>query len=233
VNYTVYVIVEDEDEDDNVSAVASVIFLTLKSSPSPDSGILLANYSFDTVWILDTKFNNTFRVYDSATGGNLLGSATAQSSDPLCINLNKQLIDLVSEEDTVYVSLQESGRVESNRTAVTAGPTRIISNSQSWDKNENPYLFKLTITYNGELSYESYKAEDFMLYRVDGTGESCTVVQRDVTPPADNQISLYFSDVTAWSSCTLEYETGGSLKDTTGNSVQSPESLSFNITAPN
>lgn len=101
-------------ESDKVQAAYSA---KLISSEPNAANITVENNAGikDTVKLAGLQSNDVVKVYDSAQGGNLLGSATVSGDS---IEAIVSITQLGVSSGTIYVSLTSTGKTESSRTAV-------------------------------------------------------------------------------------------------------------------
>lgn len=101
-------------ESDKVQAAYSAKLVS--SAPNAANIIVENNAGIkDTVKLSGLQSNDIVKVYDSAQGGNLLGSATVSGDSMEAI---VSITQLGVSSGTIYVSLTSSGKTESSRTAV-------------------------------------------------------------------------------------------------------------------
>lgn len=101
-------------ESDRVQAAYSAKLVS--SAPNAANIIVENNAGIkDTVKLAGLQSNDIVKVYDSAQGGNLLGSATVSGDSMEAI---VSITQLGVSSGTIYVSLTSTGKTESSRTAV-------------------------------------------------------------------------------------------------------------------
>ncbi|WML33742.1 hypothetical protein [Clostridium sp. OS1-26] len=101
-------------ESDRVQAAYSAKLVS--SAPNAANVTVENNAGIkDTVKLVNLQPNDVVKVYDSAQGGNLLGSVTASGDSMEAI---VSITQLGVGSGTIYVSLTSTGKTESSRTAV-------------------------------------------------------------------------------------------------------------------
>lgn len=100
----------------NESASTEATYVAEGKSTAPYSGyIYVTNDVTDTVLVTNLAVGDKVKVYNTSTGGDLLGSATVTSSNgQVTFTISK----LAAEGGKVYVSVTSIGKTESNRTMV-------------------------------------------------------------------------------------------------------------------
>ncbi|SPF37208.1 conserved exported hypothetical protein [Candidatus Desulfosporosinus infrequens] len=142
-----------------LGAGAGSVYISVTSSGKPESGRVQIDYLAesttpnaanitvtnnvgisDTVYVSGLTTGDEVKVYNSASGGSLLGSATVSSNST---QVTVSIAQLGSSAGSVYVSVTSLGRTESNRLKAdyTAEPS-----------SPAPYIGNITVTNNAGIS---------------------------------------------------------------------------------
>lgn len=113
---TVYVSITDESQLESVRVQVYYSAEGKTSSVSADNVVVTNNSGkADTVYVSDLTASDIVKVYDSASGGTLLGSATVGNSDTTA---NISISQLGTDAGSVYISLTNKNKSEGDRVKV-------------------------------------------------------------------------------------------------------------------
>ncbi len=137
---SIYVSITNKGELESDRAKADYL-AEPKAAPIDAGSITITNNAGipDTIRVNYLSLGDTVKVYDSASGGNLLGSATVPSSKT---EVSMTIAQLSKMAGSVYVSLTSKGMLESNRTKVDY-PAEFFSNA--------PYAGNVTVVNNAGM----------------------------------------------------------------------------------
>jgi hypothetical protein len=123
----------------NESALTGASFVAEGKSTTPYSGYIYVNNNVtiaDTILITDLVIGDKVKVYNTPSGGDLLGYATVTSNSG---QVTVSIAQLGRESGSVYVSVTSKGKTESNRTK---------AEYVSEQTTNEPYIGNITVVNN-------------------------------------------------------------------------------------
>jgi hypothetical protein len=133
---------------DSTAPLASDITVTNNPAPTPD-----------TVTVTGLNASDVIKVYDSATGGNLLGTATVVTGQTFA---TVSVGNLGTGAGQVYVSVTSTGKTESTRTAAPYGAEQVPSTA--------PLASNITVTNNNLVNVNGLTGGDTVKVYDSATG---------------------------------------------------------------